>query len=247
MWEPQTVALVVAAFFLAGAIKGLLGMGLPLVALAVLASTLGVRETLSVMLIPGIVSNAWQALAGPSFRPLLRRLWPFLAAACLGIWFGTSILATARSETLVAIVGVTLTIYAAVALLRVEMPPPGRHEPWMSPLMGGLGGVMFGMAGNMIVPGILYLNALRLPRDTFVQALGITFITITLALGASLTSRGLMTVDLGLMSALALVPMGLGLALGTRYRHHISEARFRRLFLLGLVLIGLDMLRRALL
>lgn len=247
MWEPETVALVLAAFFLAGSIKGLLGMGLPLVTLAVLASTLGVRETLSVMLIPGIVSNAWQALAGPSFRPLLRRLWLFLAAACLGIWFGTSILATARSETLVAIVGVTLTIYAAVALLRVEMPPPGRHEPWMSPLMGGLGGVMFGMAGNMIVPGILYLNALRLPRDTFVQALGITFITITLALGASLTGRGLMTVDLGLMSALALVPMGLGLALGTRYRHHISEARFRRLFLLGLVLIGLDMLRRALL
>ncbi len=247
MWEPETVALVLAAFFLAGSIKGLLGMGLPLVTLAVLASTLGVRETLSVMLIPGIVSNAWQALAGPSFRPLLRRLWLFLAAACLGIWFGTSILATARSETLVAIVGVTLTLYAAVALLRVEMPPPGRHEPWMSPLMGGLGGVMFGMAGNMIVPGILYLNALRLPRDTFVQALGITFITITLALGASLTSRGLMTVDLGLMSALALVPMGLGLALGTRYRHHISEARFRRLFLLGLVLIGLDMLRRALL
>ncbi len=247
MWAPETVALVVGAFFLAGAIKGLLGMGLPLVTLAVLASTLGVRETLSVMLIPGIATNTWQALAGPHFRRLARRLWPFLAAALVGIWFGTGVLATARSETLVAIVGVTLTMYAAVALLKIEMPPPGRQEPWMSPLMGGLGGVMFGMAGNMIVPGILYLHALRLPRDTFVQALGIVFITITLGLGSSLTGRGLMTTDLALMSALALLPTGLGLALGTRYRHHISEGRFRRLFLIGLVVIGLDMLRRALL
>lgn len=246
MWELGTVALILGAFFLAGLIKGLLGMGLPLITLAILASTLGVRETLSVMLIPGIATNAWQALAGPSFRRLARRLWPFLVAACIGIWFGTAVLAAARSETLIAIVGLTLTLYAAVALLRIEMPPPGRHEPWMSPLMGGLGGVMFGMAGNMIVPGILYLHALRLPRDTFVQALGITFITITLALGTSLTGRGLMTTDLALMSALALVPTGLGLALGSRYRHHISEGRFRQLFLIGLVLVGLDMLRRGL-
>lgn len=246
MWQAETVALILGAFFLAGLIKGLLGMGLPLITLAILASTLGVRETLSVMLIPGIATNAWQALAGPSFRRLARRLWPFLAAACIGIWFGTAVLAAARSETLIAIVGLTLTLYAAVALLRIEMPPPGRHELWMSPLMGGLGGVMFGMAGNMIVPGLLYLHALRLPRDTFVQALGITFVTITLALGTSLTGRGLMTQDLALMSALALVPTGLGLALGSRYRHHISEGRFRQLFLIGLVLVGLDMLRRGL-
>lgn len=246
MWDPATVALILGAFFLAGLVKGLIGMGLPLVTLAILASTLGVRETLTVMLIPGIATNTWQALSGPAFRPMLRRLWPFLVCACVGIWFGTSVLATARSETLVAIVGVTITTYGAVALLRVEMPPPGRHERWMSPLMGGLGGVIFGMAGNMIVPGILYLHALRLPRDTFVQALGITFITITLALASSLTGRGLMTADLALMSVAAVVPTATGLALGTRYRKHVSEARFRLFFLIGLVIIGLDMLFHAL-
>ena len=49
----------------------------------------------------------------------------------------------------------------------------------MSPLMGGAGGLMFGMTGIMIVPGILYLQTLGLKRDTFVQALGLTFVTIT--------------------------------------------------------------------
>jgi uncharacterized membrane protein YfcA len=116
----------------------------------------------------------------------------------------------------------------------------------MSPLMGGLGGVMFGMTGIIIVPGILYLQTLGFKRDVFVQALGVTFVTITLALGTSLTGRGLMTQDLVLMSLTALLPTAAGLALGQRYRHHISEELFKRIFLIALLLIGLDMLRRSL-
>ncbi len=247
MWEPEIVALVVGTFLLAGFIKGVIGMGLPVVALAFLGSTLGVREALTIMLIPGLATNTWQALAGPTFGDLIRRLLSFLAAACVGIWFGVGVLAGAKSDTMVALLGVTLCTYCAVTMLRAQMPPPGPREPWMSPLMGGLGGVMFGMTGIMIVPGILYLQTLGFRRDVFVQALGITFVTITLALGTSLTGRGLITRDLVLMSLTALVPTAAGLALGQRYRHHISEERFKRIFFIALFVIGLDMLRRSLL
>lgn len=246
MWEPEIVAMVVATFLLAGFIKGVLGLGLPVVALAFLGSTLGVREALTIMLIPGLVTNAYQALAGPAFGVLIRRLWPFLAAACVGIWFGVAVLAGAKSTTMVALLGITLCTYCLVTMLRAQLPPPGPREPWMSPLMGGLGGVMFGMTGIIIVPGILYLQTLGFKRDVFVQALGVTFVTITLALGTSLTGRGLMTQDLVLMSLTALLPTAAGLALGQRYRHHISEELFKRIFLIALLLIGLDMLRRSL-
>jgi hypothetical protein len=247
MWEPEIIAMVVGTFLLAGFIKGVIGLGLPLVVLGFLGSTLGVREALTIMLIPGIATNTWQALAGPAFGMLVRRLWRFLAAAGVGIWFGVGVLAGAKSDTMVALLGVTLCTYCAVTMLRAHLPPPGRREPWMSPLMGGLGGLMFGMTGIMIVPGILYLQTLGLRRDVFVQALGITFVAITLALGTSLTGRGLMTQDLVLMSLTALVPMAAGLALGRRYRHHISEERFKRIFFVALFVIGLDMLRRSLL
>jgi uncharacterized membrane protein YfcA len=246
MWEPEIVAMVVATFLLAGFIKGVIGMGLPLVALAFLGSTLGVREALTIMLIPGLVTNTWQALAGPAFGELIRRLWSFLAVAGLGVWVGVGVLAGARSETMVALLGATLVTYCAVTMLRAQLPPPGRREPWMSPLMGGLGGVMFGMTGIIIVPSILYLQTLGLRRDVFVQALGITFVAITLALGTSLFGRSLLTQDLVLMSLTALIPTAAGLALGQRYRHHISEERFKRIFLIALLVIGLDMLRRSL-
>jgi uncharacterized membrane protein YfcA len=245
MWQPEIVAMVVATFLLAGFIKGVIGMGLPVVALAFLGSTLGLREALTIMLIPAIATNTYQALAGPAFGMLARRMWSFLAAACIGIWFGVGVLAGARSETMMALLGVTLCTYCVVTMLRTQMPPPGRREPWMSPLMGGLGGAMFGMTGIMIVPGVLYLQTLGLKRDVFVQALGITFVTISLALGTSLIGRSLMTQDLVLMSLTALVPTAAGLALGQRYRHHISEEMFRRIFFVALFVIGLDMLRRS--
>ena len=246
IWEPWIVALVLGTFLLAGFIKGVIGLGLPVVALAFLGSTLGVREALTIMLIPSLGTNAYQALAGPELWSLIRRLWSFLAAACIGIWFGVAVLAGARSEILILLLGVTLCTYCVVALFRVRMPPPGAREPWMSPVMGGAGGLMFGMTGIMIVPGILYLQTLGFRRDVFVQALGLTFITITLALGTSLMGRALMTQDLAWMSLAALAPTAGGLALGQRYRHHISEERFRRIFFVALFVIGLDMLRRSL-
>ena len=246
MWEPEIVALVVGTFVLAGFVKGVIGLGLPVVALGFLATTLGVREALTIMLVPAVATNIWQALAGPTLGALVWRLWGFLAAACMGIWFGVGVLAGARSETMMTLLGATLCIYCTLTMLRVSMPPPGRREPWMSPLMGGLGGAMFGMTGIFIVPAILYLQTLGLKRDVFVQALGITFLTITLALGTALTGRGLLTQDLALMSLTVLIPTAAGLALGQRYRHHISEAVFKRIFFIALFVMGLDMLRRSL-
>jgi len=246
MWEPETVALVVGTFLLAGFIKGVIGMGLPVVAMACLGSTLGVREALTLILIPGIATNTYQALAGPALRELTSRLWTFLAAACLCIWFAVGLVADASSDTMSTILGITLCVYSAINLTHPRLPPPGPREVWMSPLMGGLGGVMFGLTGNLIVPGILYLQTLGMSRHVFVQALGLVFVTVTMALGASLLDHSLLTADLALMSLVALAPTGAGLALGQRYRHHISEERFRRIFIIALALIGLDMLRRAL-
>ena len=58
--------------------------GLPPIAFALLAATVGLREAIASMLVPAIVTNVWQGLAGGVFAPALRRLWPLLPAAGLG-------------------------------------------------------------------------------------------------------------------------------------------------------------------
>ena len=71
-------------------------------------------------------------------------------------------------------------------------------------LAGATNGVLTGMTGSYVVPGVLYLQALGMPRDTFVQAMGVLFTVSTLALGASLAGYGLLPADLTGLSAAAL-------------------------------------------
>ena len=238
MGDIETIGIVAAVFVLAGFVKGVIGMGLPTISLALLAATLGLKEAMALMLIPSLVTNIWQGLIGGHLLPMLKRLWPLLLAACPAIWLGAGVLARADSLMMAAILGILLFIYAGLALARVNMPAPGRHERWLSPLIGALTGTLTGLTGSFVMPAVLYMLALKLNRHELVQAMGISFSMSTLVLGLSLAGHSLLPTELGVISAGALVPAAAGMMLGTWVRKLLSEERFRQLFFFALLMLG---------
>lgn len=245
MLEAPVLLLIGATFLLGGFVKGALGLGLPVVVIAILATTMGLKAALAIFLIPAVISNIWQALSGPALPALIRRMWTFLLAAMAGIWIGTGVLARVETGPLEILLGVLLIAYSLFALFTPQLPPPGRHERWMSPVAGGSAGVVFGMTGIFIVPGILYLQALGMKRDMFVQALGLTFVTISSSLLVGMVGRDLISGEQALVSALVVAPTLVGLVLGQRLRHRISEDLFRKLFFIALIGVGLYSIARA--
>ncbi|MCL5776974.1 sulfite exporter TauE/SafE family protein [Limibaculum sp. FT325] len=246
MDSAATIVAVGAGFLLGGMVKGAIGLGMPVVVLAILAPMIGLKATLAVLVFPAVAANIWQALAGPMLRDLVARLWPFLGAAVAGIWLGVSVLAEADTDMLEALLGAMLATYSAFALLTPQLPPPGRREVWLSPLAGGTGGLMFGMTGIFIVPGILYLQTLGLGRDAFVQALGLTFLTIGATMGLAMGSHDLLSPEQAAVSAAAILPAFAGMWIGQRVRHRISESLFRRVFFVALLVVGVYMIARIL-
>ena len=101
------------------------------------------------------------------------------------------------------------------------------------------------MTGSFTVPGVLYLQASGLQRDELIQAMGLLFSLSTLGLAVALGGQNLLRADLGLLSAAALLPALLGMELGRRLRHRLSEARFRQVFLFGLLALGLYLAGRS--
>jgi len=240
------LALVGATFFVAGLVKGTLGMGLPTIVLGVLAAPLGLKEAIGFMLLPSLCANIWQGLVGGFFEELLRRFWAFFLAAVFGIGIGVAILAGGRNDVLLGVLGTVLCIYVTITLTHKKFPPPkSERERWYGPVCGGFGGVMFGMTGVFIVPAILYLQALGMKRDMLVQAMGLSFLIITATIFAFMTKWQLLDGDRVLISALAILPMFAGITLGYYCRQYISEEAFRRIILIGLLISGLHLLGRA--
>ena len=87
-----TIAKISGIFLLAGLVKGLIGLGLPTVAIGLLGLMMAPAQAAALLIVPSLVTHIWQALAGPCLLVLLRRLWPMFAGICLGTWAGAGII-----------------------------------------------------------------------------------------------------------------------------------------------------------
>lgn len=242
MPDAATLLAVTLTFLLAGAVKGVVGLGLPSIALALLTATQGLHSAMALLIMPSLVTNVWQALSGGYGRRTLARVWPFLLAATLTVWVGALALRRIDVAWLSGLLGVLLAAYALFALMRAAVRIPPATERWAGPLLGGINGVLTGMTGAFAFPGVLYLQGLGLPRDQLVQAMGMLFTASTLALALALGGQQLLGWDTGLLSTGAVLPALLGMALGRRLRHRLPEPVFRRVFFVALLGLGLYIL-----
>ena len=74
----EHILLALAVFLIAGVVKGLVGMGLPTITIALTSLVLPLSDTIALIALPTIFTNLWQAAVGGKFRVILRRQWPLI-------------------------------------------------------------------------------------------------------------------------------------------------------------------------
>ncbi|AWC22010.1 Sulfite exporter TauE/SafE [Aminobacter sp. MSH1] len=239
MPEPYLLFTVVGAVFvLAGLVKGVVGLGLPTVAMGLLGLVMLPAEAAAILLLPSFVTNVWQLLAGPDISALLRRLWPMMLAVFAATLASTGLITSSYTAIVTAGLGLVLLAYAALGLLRLRMAVPGWAEPWAGPVVGAATGVMTGATGVFVIPAVPYLGGLGLGRDDLVQALGLSFTVSTIALGIGLWWNDAVPLQSVGTSAYAIVPALAGMWLGGWLRGRVEAETFRRWFFAGLALLG---------
>nr|WP_244314002.1 sulfite exporter TauE/SafE family protein [Roseibium denhamense] len=226
-------------FFGAGIIKGAVGFGLPTIGLGLMTVFVGVEAAIVLVLWPAFLTNVWQAASGGQFKPLVARLWPFLLAAGSTLFAGTFLLTQLQVGLADFVLGLLMIAYAVPLLAGVKFHI-GRHfERPAGVVLGSINGVFAGLTGSYTVPGVLYLQALGLSKDELVQAMGMLFLTSTVALSVSLGSFGILS-NSGVMASAALcVPTSAGVFAGQYIRRRLSEQGFRRLVLASILALGL--------
>ena len=227
-------------FFVAGAVKGVLGMGLPTVGMGLLGLVMPVGQAAVLMGVPSLATNAVQAWRGPHLRAIFRRLWTLQLGVALGVSSGCGLMEPAYARTASLSLGACLVLYGVTGWAGWRFPSPAQNRAAaVGALVGWITGVVTAATGVFVLPAVPFLQSLRLGKDEMAQALGLSFLTSTLALAALLAYSGQLRTDGLLQSTLMLAPALAGMWLGQQVRDDMSEAGFRRMFFGGLIALGL--------
>jgi len=245
MWSLEIILTITVTFLIAGSVKGLIGLGLPSVSLALLTATLGLKEAMVIMLIPTLCTNILQGAVGGHFSYVVKRFASLIVTAAIGTWFAAGIMAKSEAALLSGLLGISICAYSGVSLFTPQIRPPGENEKWLSPIVGTFSGFLTGLTGSFIMPGVVYLQAVGMQRDVLIQAMGVIFTAATIALAVSLGGHDLLPLETVIISTGALIPAFVGMGLGRMIRKKISETQFRRVFFIGLFFLGFYIISKA--
>ena len=233
-----------AVFFLAGLVKGVVGLGLPTVSMALLALLVAPPQAAAWLIVPSLVTNVWQLRPWWSLGRMTRRLGGLLLGVCVGTGLGALVLGAPAGAWAMASLGVVLMAYALWSLAGVRANIPAHAETWLGPLVGVLTGGITAATGVFVVPAVPYLQALGLQRDELIQAMGLSFTVSTVALALGLMLNNSYPLRAAGESLLLLAPALMGMWTGQHLRAAMSPALFRILFLSSLAVLGLHMFLR---
>jgi len=233
---------VAAVFAAAGVVKGVIGLGLPTLSMALLGSAMPPADAAALLVLPSLLTNVWQLRPWGALPAMLRRLATMQAGVCAGTLAGAAAIGAPAGTWAVACLGVSLIAYAGWGLSGARPRVAPRTQRWLGPLAGAATGLVTAATGVFVVPAVPYLQALALDRDELMQAMGLSFTVSTVALAIGLGFNGRYPVSAFAESALMLLPAFAGMGLGQALRRRLPPALFRSCFLASLIVLGVYMI-----
>jgi hypothetical protein len=242
--EYSHLAVIVAALGAGAIAKGATGMGLPLIAMPVLASYLGLPHAIAILLVPIIVTNSWQAWRFRQERTsaAMRFVLPMSIAGVFGIVLGTYALVALNERMLILLLGVVLLAYVAFRLAQPHFVLGTELGRKLATPAGLAAGVLQGAAGLSSPAVVTFIHAMRLPYSPHVFAVSVVFLALGVAQLPSLAVSGLLQWRWLGEGVFALLPTLLFMPVGQRIGGAISRQTFDRLMLAFIGIMGLKML-----
>jgi uncharacterized membrane protein YfcA len=240
-----TGVLIGLVFLAAGAVKGVSGLGLPTLSMALLGLFMPPAVAATLMVLPSLATNISQCI-GPHAISLARRIWPMWLGLVAATIFSPFSGLGGSGEGARVLLGAVLIAYGAWGLTKPALPDMRAFPLLAGSTAGALSGLLAASTGVFVMPLVPYLQTLRLSSGELIQALGLTFLLATLALAIRLGHTGVAMdsvalIDLGIATATAF----LGLFAGTALRNKMSPVLFQRALYTILCLLGAVMVVRA--
>lgn len=248
-FEPTvgTVLYIAVVFLLAGVVKGVLGIGMPLVTVPMLATLVGPITSMALLAVPTFAVNLAQAAQSGYMRVALKRFWSAFVLAVVGVVIAVSMLLTKMDRNvLLIVVGTVVVLIAVIQFMPFAIVIPARAERWSTPLVGIFSGLLGGVTSFLGPPMVMYLVALRIDKDQFVGTIALFYMVAAVPFYVGLGVNGYLGWFEFWASCGAALMIWLGVLIGQKLRARASGDLFRKLVLGMLIVIGGNMIRKGL-
>jgi len=229
---------VVLIFLAGGMVKGLIGVGLPTVTLTLLSFVFDIKDSISIILIPVILTNLYQMLDGNSLKEIIGEVKFFLIGSFLFIFPGFYFLTILKSDTILAILALLLIINSFMSLMKYEIKLKNYKSKVIQLGIGSLTGITTGVTSIYTMPFIFLIQSLNYSKNKVIQLMGLSFFIFACMQLILFSSHGMIDFDKLSISLLACLPILAGVYFGTALRKKISETLFKTLFNIMLVAMG---------
>jgi len=225
--------------FLAGALivicagsllKGMTGVGLPILAVPLLASFTSVEEAVVLMVLPGLASNGWLVLTHRKW-PILRDHYQFILGGITGGLLGTWLLATLDDRILKMILAAWLGVYLVRHFSAGLSPSVFGRRGWVGTGLGLAAGTIQGASGISAPIVAPYFHASGLVRDNYAFATASAFLLFSGAQIAGMNGMHLWTEQRLVTGLIVVIPTLVFTHIGIRFSHRISDRAFNGVIL----------------
>ncbi|MGA1821814.1 MAG: sulfite exporter TauE/SafE family protein [Thermoplasmatota archaeon] len=236
-WEilPFLVMIAVAA----GLVQGLSGFGSALVMVPMMIHLLPPRVVVPMALVFGTVLNGYLMIKEREHLQM-KRIWPLLIAGIAGLPAGALLLLFVEASVLKVMIGSVIILTGILILLGITIKVR-KEKPAMIPV-GIISGILNGSISMSGPPVILFFSNQRMRKGNFRGNIVSYFLILNIFTIPVFAAGGLFTSTVLIYSALLIVPLILGLLIGTGAARRIGEGGYRKLVLILVTVTGVSSL-----
>jgi uncharacterized membrane protein YfcA len=244
----ETLLLACLITLFGGLIKGMVGFAMPMVMISGLTTIMAPELALAALILPTLLANGAQALRqGPKAAlQSVRRFGVFLAACILVLMLSAQLVRVLPVNVMFLLIGGPVVAFTAMQLLgwKPHLSHPSRM---IEGVVGAFAGFIGGLSGIWGPPTVAYLTAIDTAKHDQMRIQGVIYGLGALALTVAHMKSGVLRMETAPLSALMILPAGIGMWIGLRLHDRIDQKVFRKATLLVLFIAGLNLIRRGLL
>lgn len=229
---------ILIAYIVAAIIKGVTGLGFSTSCLPIMALRLDLKLAIPLVIVPSIVSNVVIMYQAGHFIEVVRRFWPLYVSVIPGILIGLALLVSINVNVAKLILGFVLILYALMALSNSSFRV---SEIWGRRLrvpVGFFTGFINGLTGSQVMPVLPYLFSLELNKNTFIQAINISFTLSSFVMLAGMKQFGYLPSNTILIAVGGALPVLAIVYVSGKLRDRIPGALYQKLVLIFLLFLG---------